>query len=76
MEELDQITSTCESNFLISEKSKWKGFFDIMMLFVSVYSTFTAAFYACFGDTTKRSYATIGIIVELLFLTDMVLTFF
>lgn len=40
------------NNFVIKINSTWKASFDIMMLFVSTYNTFTQAYFAAFhvGD--------------------------
>jgi hypothetical protein len=46
---------SCNDKLIISEKSKWKGVFDILMLFLAVYSTFTSAYNAAFGKTESVS---------------------
>lgn len=35
---------------VISRESNWKAIFDVVLLFASVYNTFSQAFYSAFGE--------------------------
>jgi hypothetical protein len=73
------------SMLIISKDSDWKTVFDIIMLFASVYSTFSQAYYAAFGppdvvyfEMAQQSITVIKFIdetVELLFYLDFIFCF-
>jgi len=47
-----------------------------MMLLLAVYSTFSSAYFSCFGVPVASSLVAIDILVEIAFLIDMIFTFF
>jgi hypothetical protein len=38
---------------IISLDSDWKSYFDLLMLFASVYNSFTQAYYSAFGEPNE-----------------------
>ena len=70
---------------VISRESQWKAIFDVVLLFASVYNTFSQAFYSAFGepDQIYRDYGQNAIIavkfldeaIEILFYFDFIFCF-
>ena len=73
------------NKLIISKNSDWKAIFDIVMLFASVYNTFSQAYYAAFGEPEvvyahykKQSITNVKIIdqfVEVMFYLDFLFCF-
>lgn len=65
----------CSDYFVIPKNSTPKGFFDIAMLFVSVYNIFGNAYFATFGERFDNWIIVVNFIAETMFLFDMVFNF-
>lgn len=79
---------TMESNFsnkkddlaflnklVISKDSYWKGMFDLLMMFASIFNIFGNAYYSAFGVPESTQNIILDNIVETLFLFDMIFCF-
>ena len=60
---------------MIPKNSGPKGFFDIMMLFVSVYNIFGNAYFATFGERKELWIKYVNWATECMFLFDMIFNF-
>lgn len=58
------------NRFVIKIDCTWKAMFDNLMLIVSVYNTFTQAYFAAFGTDLKDGNSITDILSEMLFLLD------
>jgi hypothetical protein len=71
-----QVSNFFDMNILVIKKdSNWKGGFDVLMLFVSVYNIFVNAFYSAFGIPTTQNFIIVDNLVEGLFICDLCFCF-
>jgi hypothetical protein len=49
---------------VISRDSKWKGKFDLMMMFASIFNVFSNAYYSAFGEPVDAVMVYIDLIIE------------
>lgn len=61
---------------IINEGSKWKAFFDILVLLLVGYSCITSIFYVAFTNPTNIVHLVFDWIVEFFFVSDLVFNFF
>jgi hypothetical protein len=61
--------------FVIKKDCTWKGIFDIMLMSVSIYNIFGNAYYSAFGEPEDTWFWVIDLLVETMFLFDMLFCF-
>ena len=61
---------------IISSKSAWKSYFDIIILLLVGYSCQSTLLYVAFGQPTNKFHLAIDHAVEITFYTDFLLNFF
>ena len=61
---------------IISSKSAWKSYFDIVILLLVGYSCQSTLLYVAFGQPTNAFHLAIDHAVEIIFYTDFILNFF
>ena len=61
---------------IISSKSPWKSYFDIMILLLVGYSCQSTLLYVAFGQPTNPFHLGIDMTVEILFYIDFIFNFF
>lgn len=57
---------------VISKDSRLKGYFDVMMMFASIFNVFTNAYYSAFGEPTSFYLSIADTIIETQFFLDMI----
>lgn len=62
---------TCSDYIVVKKDSGVKGFFDIIMLFVSCYNILGNIYYATFGERKELWVKILNWSTEILFLIDM-----
>ena len=67
---------TCKESLVISHESKWKSYFDVVILFMVGYSCFTSIYYLAFSMPTSSTYFVWYYTVECFFYSDLILNFF
>lgn len=75
-EEESQKNRTFFDKLIISESSKWKAIFDILMLILVGYSCITSIFYVAFNAPSNIVHITFDWSVEVCFFSDLVFNFF
>lgn len=61
--------------FIIAPDSRYKQFFNIVIIFLSLISTITAAYFACFGFVKDPIFIALELMMESCFLLDIILNF-
>jgi len=61
--------------FVISPDTRYKQMFNIVIIFLSLLSTISAAYFACFGFIEQPLFVALEIIMESFFLVDIFLNF-
>ena len=63
------------NKLVISKDGTWKGMFDLLMMFASIFNIFGNAYYSAFGVPESMQNIILDQIVETLFLFDMIFCF-
>jgi len=61
--------------FVISPDSRYKQFFNIVIIILSLLSTISAAYFACFGFIEQPIFVALELMMESCFLVDIILNF-
>ena len=75
-EEEEHKHRTFLDKLIISESSKWKAIFDILMLILVGYSCITSIFYVAFSAPTNIIHIIFDWWVEVCFFSDLIFNFF
>lgn len=62
--------------FVIKSDSQWKKSFDLIIILISIYNVISNAYYAAMKTQYNKFEEILNIIIESLFLADMIFCFF
>jgi hypothetical protein len=75
-DKLVPVKRSIADRLIISESSRWKAIFDILMLFLVAYSWFTSVFYVAFESPRNIPQIVFDWVVEAFFILDLIFNFF
>lgn len=68
-------SKSCKDRIIISQTSKWKAIFDVVILFLVGYSCVTSMLYVAFTNPDDPTLKIIDKVVEFMFWLDLLLNF-
>ena len=68
-------SASCKDRIIISQTSKWKAIFDVVILILVGYSCVTSMLYVAFDNPKDKTLEVIDFVVEVMFWLDLILNF-